>query len=135
MTVLVDTTVWSLMLRRRQGSPSAEARELEQLIREGEAGIIGPVRQELLSGVKGARQFEKLRQHLRAFPDEELQTADYELAAQFFNRCRRRGIQGSNTDFLLCSVAARRQQSIFTTDRDFAAYGAMIPLQLHVIRP
>ena len=134
MIALVDTSVWSLALRRRQVQPSPESRELAELIREGRARIIGPVRQELLSGAKGTVQFENLRQHLRGFPDTELETADYELAADFFNRCRNRGIQGSNTDFLICAVAARRQQSVFTTDGDFAKFAKIIPVQLHVPR-
>lgn len=134
MMVLVDTPVWSLALRRRPARPSPEARELAELIREGRVALIGPVRQELLSGVRGQAQFENLRQHLRGFPDTELDTDDFELAAQFFNRCRGRGIQGSNTDFLICAAAARRRQSIFTTDRDFAAFARVIPVQLHAPR-
>jgi hypothetical protein len=60
-----------------------------------------------------------LREYLRAFPDLELTTEDYELAAEFFNTCRSNGVQGSSTDFLLCAVAHRRGYSIFTTDKDF----------------
>jgi predicted nucleic acid-binding protein len=134
MKTLVDTTVWSLMLRRRRGPASAEALELEELIREGRTEIIGPVRQELLSGVMGSVQFENLLQHLRGFPDTDLDTADFELAADYFNRCKARGVQGSNTDFLICAVAARRQQSVFTTDGDFASFAKVIPVQLHVPR-
>jgi predicted nucleic acid-binding protein len=134
MKALIDTAVWSLMLRRRHGPASLEARELEELIREGRMTIIGPVRQELLSGVKGTAQVENLRQHLRGFPDTELDTADYELAADYSNPCRNRGIQGSNTDFLICAVAARRQPSVFTTDGDFAKFAKVIPVQLHVPR-
>src|SRR5262245_14280024 len=117
MKALVDTSVWSLMLRRRHGAATRPAKELETLIREGRAEIIGPIRQELLSGVKGATQFENLRQHLRGFADVELETADFELAADYCNRCRARGVQGSGTDFLVCAVAARRQYAVFTTDR------------------
>lgn len=134
MIALVDTSVWSLALRRRRGPASVEAMELAELIREGRAAIVGPIRQELLSGVKGAAQFENLRVHLRAFDDVELETDDFELAADFFNRCRARGVQGSNTDFLICAVASRRSQSVFTTDRDFAGLAKVIPVQLHVPR-
>src|SRR5687768_8146378 len=105
MIALVDTSLWSLALRRRRGPASPEAAELAELIREGRTAIVGPIRQELLSGVKGAAQFENLRVHMRAFEDVELEADDFELAADFFNRCRARGVQGSNTDFLLCAVA------------------------------
>ncbi len=92
---------------------------------------MGAVRQELLSGIKAKAQFELLREHLRAFPDLELDEADYEEAASAFNRCRGKGIQGSNTDFLICATAYRRDLAIFTTDRDFEQYAKLLHLALH----
>ena len=100
-------------------------------MREGRTVIIGPIRQELLSGIKGNQQFQTLRDHLRAFPDLELETADFEEAAQCFSRCRSEGIQGSNTDFLMCAVAFRRDLSIFTTDGDFREFRRALPLRFH----
>jgi predicted nucleic acid-binding protein len=129
--VLVDTSVWSLALRRTRPSPIPVVEELAELVREGRTVIIGPIRQELLSGLKGTEQFQTLRGHLRAFPDLELETADFEDAAQFYNGCRAKGIQGSNTDFLMCAVATRRDLSIFTTDSDFRAFRRIVPLALH----
>ena len=131
MKVLVDTSVWSLALRRVSPASSPILEEMTELVREGRIVIIGPIRQELLSGIKGAQQFQTLRDHLRAFPDLELETADFEEAAGFFTRCRSRGIQGSNTDFLMCAVASRRDLSIFTTDDDFQAFRRLLPLTLH----
>lgn len=93
--------------------------------------IIGPIRQELLSGIKERAQFERLREHLRAFPDVTVTTEDYEEAAAFFNQCRDRGIQGSNTDFLICAVAVRNGFSIFTNDDDFAHFASVLPISLH----
>jgi predicted nucleic acid-binding protein len=72
-----------------------------------------------------------LRDHLRAFPDVTLEAADYEAAADAFIRCRERGIQGSNTDFLVCSVALRRDLAVYTTDKDFLLYGKVLELELH----
>jgi predicted nucleic acid-binding protein len=46
-----------------------------------------------------------LRNNLRAFPNLPLDVEDYELAAEYFNICRRNGIQGANTDFLICATA------------------------------
>ncbi len=131
MRVLIDTSVWSLALRRARPVPAPIVEELAELVREGRTVIIGPIRQELLSGVKGNQQFQTLRDHLRAFPDLELETADFEEAARFFNRCRSKGIQGSNTDFLMCAVASRRDLSIFTTDGDFREFRRVLPLTLH----
>jgi predicted nucleic acid-binding protein len=131
MIALVDTSVWSLALRRGQGASSREALELVELIREGRTAIMGPIRQELLSGVKKVRQFNLLREQLRHFPDIELDAHDFETAAEFFNRCRARGIQGSNTDFLICAVASRRRHSVFTTDVDFSFFARFLPIVLH----
>ncbi|MEO5767183.1 MAG: PIN domain-containing protein [Polyangia bacterium] len=131
MNVIVDTSVWSLALRRRRSPTAAEALELAELIREGRAGVVGPVRQELLSGVPDQRQYETLRNYLRAFPDVPLGSDDYEEAAAFFNRCRAKGVQGSNTDFLICAAAARRKLGILTTDADFVHFAKLLPIQLH----
>ena len=129
--VLVDTSVWSLALRRKRQAPTPVVRELAEVVREGRVAMIGPIRQELLSGLKESQQFDLLRDHLRAFPDLALESADFEEAARCFNRCRTMGIQGSNTDFLICAVAVRRDWAIFTTDGDFPAYGRVLALHLH----
>jgi predicted nucleic acid-binding protein len=131
MNVLVDTSVWSLALRRAKQVDASASRELTELIREGRVVLLGPVRQELLSGIRVKAQFELLRDHLRSFPDLEIQSADYEEAAVAFNRCRERGIQGSNTDFLLCAVAMRQKLAIYTTDGDFRQYAKVLKLALH----
>jgi predicted nucleic acid-binding protein len=132
MKVLVDTSVWSLVLRRKlRVQQSATARELASLVQDGRVAMIGSIRQELLSGIKERAAFEKLREHLRAFPDVATTSQDYEEAAAFFNRCRERGIQGSNTDFLISAIAVRNEFSIFTTDADFARYANVLPIVLH----
>lgn len=93
--------------------------------------MIGPVRQELLSGLGTRTAFNTLRDHLRPFPDLPLESEDYENAAVAANSCRRRGIQGSPTDFLICAVARRRNLAIFTADKDFARYSEILALKLH----
>ena len=134
MRVLIDTSVWSLALRRNQPADSPVVTELIELIREVRGQMIGPVRQELLSGIKNQVQFQKLRNHLRAFPDLEVTTSDYESAADFFNLCRAKGVQGSNTDFLICAVAVRCNIPIFTTDEDFTLFKTHLPITLHLPR-
>lgn len=131
MNVVVDTSVWSLALRRAKRVDGTASGELAELIREGRVVMLGAVRQELLSGIKLKSQFEQLRDHLRAFPDLVLESADYEAAASAFNRCRERGIQGSNTDFLICAAAVRRKLSIYTMDADFRQYQKVLRLDLH----
>lgn len=132
MNVLVDTSVWSLALRRRQVSDdSPVVLELREIIAEGGAVLMGPVRQELLSGVRSEGQYRLLRDHLRAFPDLVLETADYERAAEHFTAARSHGVQGSNTDFLICAVAERRSLPVFTTDDDFIRFSELFRIRLH----
>lgn len=131
MKVLVDTCVWSMALRRGEASGGREVSELMELVKELRVQLIGPVRQEILSGIESYAQFMKLRDHLRPFPDLELTTPDFESAAEYHNLCRRKGVQGSNTDFLICAVAVRCQMPIFTKDADFTLFQQYLPIKLH----
>lgn len=130
MKILVDTSVWSLAFRRRAPDDSS-VDVLRRLIAAGRAALVGPIRQEILSGIRDEEAFTRLRDHLSSFPDEPIMTVDYEQAARLFNVCRRRGLQGSNTDFLLCAVSIRRQMPLLTTDEDFSRYAKLLPLTLH----
>ena len=131
MKVIVDTSIWSIALRRSKSSESSHSKELRNLISAHLVEIIGPIRQELLSGVREEVQFQKLEKKLNFFPDSELTTADYIMAARFFNLCRTKGIQGSNTDFLICAVAVNRRYAIYTTDKDFNMFSKYIPIDLY----
>jgi predicted nucleic acid-binding protein len=136
MNVLVDTGVWSQALRRRRSAKQSDEQvaavlELKSLIQDGRVVMIGPVRQEILSGTKEQAQYDRLREHLRAFPDFPITTTDYEEAASCFNQCRKKGIQGSNTDFLICALAIRCDLSIFTVDGDFDDFADVLPIKLH----
>ena len=131
MKVLVDTCVWSQLLRKAVADRDPIVSELKELITEFQVQMIGPIRQELLSGIKSKNQFVLLKEHLRSFPDLEIVTEDYEAAAQMSNDCRRKGVQGSHIDFLICSVANRYDLAIFTTDGDFELYRRHIPIKLY----
>ena len=138
MRVLVDTSVWSLALRRRPNDlnprESLLVSELAELVQEGGAGMIGVIRQELLSGIKSSAQFEELRKTLRAFTDEPLGIEDYEAAARASNTCRAKGIATTIVDMLICAVAHQRGMRIFTTDPDFDKYARCLPVKLHSAR-
>jgi predicted nucleic acid-binding protein len=132
--VLIDTPVWSLALRRERQHLSVTeitvTETLSALIAAGNARIIGVVRQELLSGLRQPAECDRLRVHLRTFEEPRLEIADYEEAAQMYNRRRSRGIVGSLIDLLVCSVAHRRSWRIFTLDRDFERYARILGVQL-----
>ena len=136
MKVIIDTSVWSQALRRSSAQSSSAAQEgvvseLKELIHDARIAMLGPVRQELLSGVKTQKQFETLQQILSVFSDEPLRMEDYELAAKNFNQCRQGGVQGSNTDFLICAVSMSRGWPIYSLDRDFEQYQKHLALQLY----
>ncbi len=69
MKVIVDTSVWSLTLRRNKALENKYVEELEELIKEVRAQLMGPVRQELLNGIISEKQYNFLRKHLRAFKE------------------------------------------------------------------
>lgn len=130
MQVLVDTCIWSLVLRRNQTTPNEHREQLSQLIEENRIKIIGSIRQEILSGIREAPQFLRLKQHLAAFPDLIIQTSDYEKAAEFSNIARKQGIQGSAIDYLICAVSHSYHLSIYTIDLDFEHYAKHLPIKL-----
>ena len=138
MQVLVDTSIWSLALRRHKSALNEAENEqvgtLSELVQDGRARLIGPIRQELLSGIREPGQFDKLRRQLRAFPDEALISEDFETAAHWSNECRRKGVIGSGVDFLICAAAIARGWQVFTSDRDFHGYARVVPVQLHATR-
>jgi predicted nucleic acid-binding protein len=128
MKVLVDTSVWSYALRRNEENETAK--KLAALILDSLVVMIGPVRQELLSGIPNESAFSSLKDKLAQFDDLPITTHDYETAAQYYNICRKHGVQGSHIDFLICSVAVNNELLIYTTDQDFTHFAKYLPLRL-----
>jgi predicted nucleic acid-binding protein len=131
MKVIVDTSIWSSALRRGVQNNSAAVQELRHLVQDHRVLMIGPVRQEILSGIRHESQFNKLKARLENFPDLSIITEDYVAAARFFNLCRAKGVQGSNTDFLICAVAVRNKFAIYSTDKDFALFSKHLPIVMY----
>ena len=135
MNVLVDTCVWSRFLRQGAALHDAVALELQQLIRADAVQIIGPIRQELLSGVHPEARFDRLKEYLRHYPNLPLDEDDDECAAEFYNDCRHHGIQATSTDLLMCAVSVRHSLRIYSIDTDFGRYAQHLPIRLHRTRP
>jgi len=127
---LVDTSVWSLALRRPSPEMNPVVSYLINLLKDAYVVIIGPIRQELLSGIRNQEQFERIESRLAIYPDEPIWPQDYIVAAEYSNLCRRHGVQGSHTDFLICAVSVRNSWPILTTDTDFSYYARYIPIEL-----
>jgi predicted nucleic acid-binding protein len=131
--ILVDTTIWSKAYRRKKISDENQAivKELYDILDMEEEILIGPVRQELLSGISNKNVFADLMIKLNGFNNYEVQLTDHDLAAEYYNICLSNGIQGSQTDFLICAIAHRFNLEIFTEDNDFNNYKKYLPIKLY----
>jgi predicted nucleic acid-binding protein len=121
MKVIVDTCVWSLSLRRRSAArlktgEQQMVAQLREAIQDGNALIVGPIRQEILSGIRDKVQFAKTEELLDPFRDEDITASDYVDAARLFNLCQDHGVQCGAVDTLLCAVAVRNRYGILTYD-------------------
>jgi predicted nucleic acid-binding protein len=127
--IIVDTDVWSEAFRKH-GEKSSFVQELRSLIEEGRVQLIGPIRQEILCGLKSDKQFKRMEEHLSCFPEKLIGSEEYVLAAKFFNLCRSKGVQGSNTDFLICACSVSWGFPILTKDKDFQLFKKYLPCEL-----
>ena len=91
--VIVDSDVWSEAFRKKN-SRLRSVIALKKLITKDEVVMIGPVRQEVLSGIKNSQQFERVKEVLRAFPSHVIDEPIFEMAASCYNLCRRKGTLG-----------------------------------------
>jgi len=122
MRAIVDTCVWSLSLRRtNQAKLNANElkllSDLREAIRGRRAVILGPIRQEVLSGIRDKVRFSKTEDLLDPFVDERIESEDYVEAARLFNLCRDHGIECGPIDILICAVAVRNGYGILTCDQ------------------
>lgn len=125
--MIVDTPVWSAALRRGDPDPALVS-ALKALIEAEQAILLGCVLQEILSGIRVASLSRRLESKLSLVGMTPTVLEDYTLAAVYSNQCRSKGIQGSNTDFLVCAVATRLKVSVWTHDKDFERYAEALPV-------
>lgn len=132
MNVIPDTPTWSLVLRRNK--PNRQIQDaFAHLIEEGRIVLPGIIRQELLSGIRDANQFDSLDAKLAHFPGLLASDADHVLAAKIFNKCQKSGIQGSHIDFLIIAMAVNNQCTVMTTDKGFTHYKSVFKFDLKFI--
>jgi hypothetical protein len=122
----------SLALRKKERIPDEEriVSYMEEVIRDMTLVIIGLIRQEILCGIVDPQRFVKLKTKISVFEDFTIETDDYELAAEFYNECRKHGVQGSHIYFLICAVAVHNHVAILALDNDFEQYRRYIPITL-----
>jgi len=121
VTLLVDTSVWSLAFRRDTASLAPHVAALQAALSGGESIVTtGLILQELLQGFSGARAHKDLVQRFAALPLIVPDRRDYIDAAGLRNLCRRAGVQLGTIDALLARLCIRHDLTMLTTDNDFS---------------
>jgi predicted nucleic acid-binding protein len=122
MSLLVDTSVWSLAFRRDVGHPAPQVVVLRKAL-EGARLVVttGFVVQELVQGFAGPRDRARLLERLSALTFVHPDLADHIAAAEVRNACRRKGVQVGTIDALLIQLCRRHSLELLTSDGDFAA--------------
>ena len=131
MNFLVDTSVWSLALRRSEPETESEvARLREALFARESIYTTGLILQELLQGFRGPHQRDAILRRFSALPTITPDRDDHVEAAEVRNRCRRNGVQLGTIDALLTQLAIRHELVLLSTDRDFRHAAAHVPLNV-----
>jgi predicted nucleic acid-binding protein len=134
VNLVVDTSVWSLFLRReRRDEDDRHVRMLRHHLEHNDSiHLPGVVLQELLDGVLHQKQFDLLLDYLAPFPLIDFTRSDFIQAARLKNKCRSKGVSAGTIDFLIASVCVNRSYPLLTSDRDFEHIARHCELQLLV---
>jgi predicted nucleic acid-binding protein len=131
VSLLVDTSVWSLALRRDVGSEVAQVRQLHEAVAGSDSIVTtGLVLQELLQGFNGAKAVASILERFQALPLLQPDRQDHVAAAEIRNQCRRSGIQIGTIDALLIQLCGRYGLTLLTTDQDFTFAARHVPFRL-----
>lgn len=122
MKLLVDTSVWSLAFRRDREQTAPEVTALrEALLNRGHVFTTGIVVQELLQGLSGPKDRDRLLDRLAALEVVHPDLRDHVEAVEVRNACRQRDVQVGTIDALLIQLCRRHDLVLLTTDQDFRA--------------
>ena len=131
MSLVVDTSVWSLALRRGSPSPDPQLVKLATALTQRQPIVLlGVILQEVLQGIRDESRFEALRSYLQAFPLLALDRADYVAAAQYWNLCKSNGVQVSTADIQIAAACIDHGCELLTCDQDFQHIAKHCPLRL-----
>lgn len=131
MSLVVDTSVWSLALRRGSPSPDPQVAKLATaLMQRQPIVLLGVILQEVLQGIREESRFEAVKDYLQAFPIWAMDRADYVAAARLWNLCRSKGVQASTADIQIAVMCVQHDCELLTCDRDFEHIAGFCPLRL-----
>lgn len=131
MNLFVDTSVWSLALRRDQNSDQPGVRRLRDALDSGEGVFTtGLVLQELLQAFRGPKARDAIVDRFAPLPLLIPDRTDHVEAAESRNACRRLGIQVGSIDVLLAQLCVRHNLVMLSTDRDFTLMAPHVGLTI-----
>lgn len=131
MNLFVDTSVWSLALRRDKTSGQPGVRRLRDALDSGEGVFTtGLVLQELLQGFRGPKARDAIVDRFASLPLLIPDRTDHVEAAESRNACRRIGIQVGTIDVLLAQLCVRHNLVMLSTDRDFTLMAPHVGLTI-----
>ncbi len=131
MSLFVDTSVWSLALRRSPPARVPEVQLLETCLERGDLVVTtGLVIQELLQGFQGPKARKTIIKDFSLLPVLTPEIEDHVDAAELRNRCRRKGVQIGTIDALIAQLCIRHELRLLTTDRDFEMMSSFCKLSL-----
>ena len=131
MSLFVDTSVWSLALRRDTQSEHAAVAVLRRALLDGDTIVTtGIVVQELLQGFSGAKDQTRIIERLQVLPLLNPGRETHIQAAMLRNTCRRKGVQIGTIDALIAQLCIEHDLALLTADKDFAHAARFVPLRL-----
>jgi len=131
VNLFVDTSVWSLALRRDSPDQGAETKALIRALERGDPVVTtGLVLQELLQGFSGPKSRESILERFSALPLLMPDREDHVAAAELRNTCRQRGLQIGTIDAVIAQLCVRYSLTLLTTDRDFEGAARFAPIKL-----
>jgi predicted nucleic acid-binding protein len=126
--ILADTSAWVEYLRDTGNAP---CERLDAALRLGELAVCDPVRMEVLAGARSDRHLVELERLLAVPVQLPTEPTDYDVAAELFRTCRRRGETVRKlTDCLIAAVAVRDRVAVLHADADFAALARHTALEV-----
>jgi predicted nucleic acid-binding protein len=133
VNLVVDTSVWALLLRRKNHDINHPLVQKLRTCLERQDGVflVGVILQEILDGVRSEVQFYKLIDYFSVFPLLEMDRQDYAEASHLRNYCRSMGVQAGPADFLIAAACIRWGYPLLTADSDFtliAKYSQLVLL-------
>jgi len=131
MRALVDTSVWSLCLRKHGPMEHPTVERLTSLLRAGEdVFLIGLILQEILQAFRSDSSFRRIARYLEPFPLLELERRDYIAAALLHRRCAAKGMSVSTADCQIAMAAIRHKCLLLSADKDFERVARISDLEL-----